>query len=101
QPDAASSAGDAALVHHRVENDQEVEIESSPIHWKHVCGMSINFKHASRPPWAQDAGGAGWRGRFQAGSPMPEEAQRVAPIASPRPGPHGKKPNSRSLTVWI
>jgi hypothetical protein len=28
----ASRAGDAAFLHHRVENDQKIEIKASPIH---------------------------------------------------------------------
>jgi hypothetical protein len=32
KPDAASRAGDAAFLHRRVDNDQEIEIEGTPIH---------------------------------------------------------------------
>ena len=36
QSNAAPGAGDTAFLHHRVEHDQEIEIEGSSIHSKHV-----------------------------------------------------------------
>src|SRR5207245_6314590 len=39
QSDAASGARDAAFLHHRVENDQQIEIERSPIHGKQAHGV--------------------------------------------------------------
>ena len=50
QSDAAPRPRDAAFLHNGVENDQEVEIKSSPIHCKHVPMMGMHFKHANSIP---------------------------------------------------
>ena len=55
QSNAAARAGDAALLHHRIEHDQQIEIEGTPIHSKHVWVTRMHFKHGRRRPTFSEA----------------------------------------------
>ena len=43
-------AGDAPLLHHSVEDGQQVEIEHAPIHIEHVPVMRMHFHYAIKGP---------------------------------------------------
>ena len=45
QADASPGAGHAALLHHRVEDDEEVEVEGAPIHSPHVIAARMQFNY--------------------------------------------------------
>ncbi len=50
EADFLPGPGDVTLLHHRIEDDQQVEIEGTPIHLSHVDVTRMHFQHASGHP---------------------------------------------------
>ena len=76
QPDTAARPRDATILHDRIEDDQQIEIEGSPIHHSHLAVKVMNFKHVPDTSL--------WRPSFLSGERFAVSDVRVKQLRCPR-----------------